>query len=85
MHFNSRHAVFCDPPLIPEDAVSLHLPNSTRGSEVRLSYRTTPLEMSETPCLAQRHLNMADTITLYATGQPLLIILMMNSLHTIDY
>lgn len=84
MHFTRRHAVFfsflfCDPPLIP---FSLHLPNSTRGSEVRLGYRTTPLEVSEAPRLAQRHLYTTDLISLYASAQPLLAILVINLPHT---
>lgn len=84
MHFTRRHAVFfsflfCDPPLIP---FSLHLPNSTRGSEVRLGYRTTPLEVSEAPRLAQRHLYTTNLISLYASAQPLLAILVINLPHT---
>ena len=70
---------FCDPPLIP---FSLHLPNSARGSEVRLGYRTTPLEVSEAPRLVQRHLHTADLISLYASAQPLLAILVVNLPHT---
>lgn len=77
--------VFCDPLPIPEDMFSLHLPSSTRGSKVRLSYRTTPLVVSETLCLAQGHLNRADLITVYGNMQLLLSISIINMPHAIDY
>lgn len=64
----------------------LYLLHSTRRSEVRLSYRTTPLEVSETHdlCLPQRHLNKGDLISLYSIMHTLLAILMTRSPHTVQ-